>query len=162
MEEVIAQQAEIIGKLLPQESDEEDDLPVTRKELNQLLNQQKEDSTRYETDFKNTFHKLCEANDLTDEDADAIGGILLEKYNTRVVGDGKLDGAMNFEKARADYFAPKKVPLKNGKPPGVITKQKTALKEKKATQLDAVSEKYLAMIRRLDGDDKADRLRANL
>ena len=162
MEDVIAQQAELIGRLMPQEYDEEEDLPVTRKEMNQFLNQQKTEANQYENDFKETFHKMCEANGLSDDDAEAIGGILLEKYNNRVVGDGKLDGAMNFEKARSEYFSPKKTILKNGKAPGVITKQKSAVKQQKTTKLDAVSEKYLSMITRLDGAEKADRLRKSL
>jgi len=162
MEEVIAQQADLIGRLIPKEYDEEEDLPVTRKEINQLLSQQKTEANQYEVDFKETFHKMCEANGLSDDEAEAVGGILLEKYNDRVVGDGKLDGAMNFEKARSEYFKPKKAPLKKGKAPGVITKQKSEIKNTKTTKLDAVSEKYLAMIERLDGSEKAERLRKSI
>lgn len=161
-DEILLRQSEILERLLPQEYDEEEDLPVTRKELNQMMNQQKVESTQYEKDFKETFHQLCEVNNLTEEESEGVGAILLEKYNTRVAGDGKLDGAMNFEKARAEFFKPKKLPLKKRKAPGVITKQKSAVKQKKSNKLDAVSEKYLAMIERLDGAERAERLRKTL
>lgn len=159
MEAVIAQQAELLERLIPKEEEDDFDEPVTRKELAALMNQKQEESTQYETDFKTTFHKLCDANDLTEDEEESIGQILLEKYNTKVVGDGKLDGAMNFEKARAEYFGAKKSPLKKGKAPGVIKKQVTKPKITQFKKLDAVSESYLKMIERLDGKEKADRLR---
>ncbi len=161
-DELLVQQSKILERLMPQEYDEEEDLPVTRKELNQMMNQQKVESTQYETDFKDTFHQLCEVNNFSDDEAEGVGALLLDKYNNRVVGDGKLDGATNFEKARAEFFKPKKIPLKQKKAPGVITKQKSAVKQKKTTKLDAVSEKYLSMIERLDGADKAERLRKSI
>ncbi len=161
LEEVVLQQAEVLQRLLPQEDNEEEDLPVTRKELNQMMNQQQQASTQYEDEFKSTFHQMCEANDLSAEEAEGVGELLLTKFNNRVVGDGKLDGAMNFEKARSAYFQ-KTVPLKKSKAPGVIKKQVSTPKESKLTKLDEVSQSYYNFVKRTDGEEAAMKLHKSL
>lgn len=161
MEKVIAQQAHIIERLMPEEEDDSDEL-VTRGELKKIVSQPQKAASQYEGDFIDTFNDLCEINGLSDEEREGVTNVLFEKYNKQIKGDGKIDGALNFEKAKADYFSGKKVPLKGKKASGVVTKQKTKPKGKAPAKLDEVSEKYLAMIERLDGPEKAERLRKSL
>lgn len=157
-DEVLLQLSKVIERLAPKkEYDEEDDLPVTRKELKAMTEQPKIEASQYENDFKSTFWKMTEVDGLSEEDAEAIAKITIEKYNIPFTNDPKIDGAMNYAKAKADYFAVpvKKLPLKQGKAPGVVNKQATDTRATAKPKLDQAAESFYNFIARTDGEEEA-------
>lgn len=162
LEETLAAQAEITSRLVkylaPEE--EEEDTFVTKKELEKTLSAPQEQQAKYEQEFKQTFTELCD--ELSEEDVEGVTEVFFEKYNTQVKGDGKIDAAIAFERAKADYMAPRKMPFKQGKASGVVTKQSTKKTVQKPAKLDAACESLLASIERMDGIERANKLRKKI
>ena len=140
-----------------EEYNEEDDLPVTRKELKTIVEQPKIEAVQYENEFKAAFWKLSEVDKLTDDEMEQIAQITMEKYNIPFTSDPRIDGAMNYAKAKEDYFRSKekKIPVKSGKAPGVISKQASDKKEPRVTKLDAASQSFYNFIAGTDGEEAA-------
>ena len=161
-DEVLMQLAQVIERLAPkEEEDPEDDVYVTKRELKEIAAQPEREATQYQNDFVSTFQALCEKNGFDEDESIEIQEILLTNHNERVMGDGKLDGAINFERAKLDYLNPKKkiVPGKQGRAPGVINKQPTQTRTNTQKPLDKASESFLDFIRRTDGEDAAKKIR---
>ena len=157
-DDVLLQLSKVIERLAPrQEYNEEDDLPVTRKELRSMVEQPGIEAGQYETDFKSTFWKLTEIDGLSEEEAEAIAQITIEKYNIPFTKDPKIDGAMNYSRAKEDYFVAlkKKLPLKGGKAPGVVSKQASDTRAIAKPKLDQAAESFYNFIARTDGEDAA-------
>jgi len=64
---------------------------------------------------------------------------------------------MNYAKAKADYFAVpvKKLPLKQGKSTGVISKQTSESRATSKPKLDRAAESFYNFIARTDGEEEA-------
>ena len=156
-DEVLLQLASVIERIAPKEEDPEDDTYVTKRELKEVIERPTVEASRYEEDFKKTFWKLSEVDELSEEEAEAVAKITIEKYNVPFTNDPKIDGAMNYAKAKADYFKSKekKLPIKKCKAPGVISKQVSEKKVALKPKLDQAAESFYNFIARTDGQDEA-------
>lgn len=159
-DEVLLQLSSVIERLVPKEEDPEDDTYVTKRELKEVIEKPTAEANQYEDDFKKTFWKLSEIDELSEEEAEAVAKITIEKYNVPFTNDPKIDGAMNYAKAKADYFATKakKVPVLGKKAPGVLTSQTSSKKTPQRSKLDRASESLLSFIARTDGEEAAEKL----
>lgn len=144
------------------EQDTGDNDYLTKGEFKKMVTKNNESKNKYHNDFVGAFHKLSKGMD--DEEVEAIGNILLEKYNDPETGDGKLDGASSFQKARSHYrrINKKKIPLQGKTAGGVATKQKAEPTKNRLEKLDKDSEKYLQYVTNTRGADAAEKLRKNL
>jgi hypothetical protein len=142
------------------------DEPITRKEMESILAAREE---RRETQMKNYNDNYMQAiagmgADLDQTEYDAV---LAEMQNITYdpSHDASLDAERNFYKAERIYLRKKaaqtiekKVPLKGDKPTGVVSSQKSVVKETVAPKLDAAGQSYVDFVRRRDGDEKANAL----
>lgn len=138
---------------------EDDNEYITRADLE---NYQKADSKvdkKYEEDFKESFHTLSEGMD--EKEKQALGILLLDKYAIKRTKNGILDGAKAFKLASDEYYK-RKTPLLNKKAPGVVTAQKSKKAEKPLTKLSASAEQLFNYIKRVDGEEVANRNRKSM
>jgi len=147
------------------------DEPLTRRDLE---NWQKEQETakqkqekKYNDSYNNTMLKL--GAEMTDDDWNGLVAELKNMPPART-NNPSHDAELNFFKAQASMLkkavvkpAERKNPLKGEtpkNPTGVITNQKTVVKDSPMPKLDGAARSYLDFIAREDGDETAKK-RAN-
>ena len=150
------------------------DEPLTRSELERLLEQR--DSQKMEADQKLTkkYHNEYAttwagmAKDLSDEDYNAI---IVEAENMKYdpTENGAVDATVNFKECQVRYFKKqlktRKNPLEDNKPTngtGTITTQKVPDRETVLPKLDAPAQSYLNYVSREDGAERATNLHKSM
>lgn len=163
MEEIMVRQQETIellgNKIAPPAHNYEDDEPMTKGEFKQMEAQKGQRSKKYTKDFQSAFHTLSE--NMSEDDKENIGEILLNNYNVKSSENGTLDGAKAFQNASLEYYG-KKTPLQGKKTSGVITKQTVKHRGKSLEKLDSATQSYYNSIVRDRGKETADRLHKEL
>jgi len=132
---------------------------MTRGEFLQQKENEGKAAKKYEHDFVSSVSVL--GKDLAKEDREKVHDIIMEKYNYQSSVNGAIDGTKAFDSAYKDFVA-KKIPLRQGKAPGVIKNQKTQKREKPLAKLKGASASYLEYVKRVDGADKALKLHKSL
>jgi len=155
-------------------SDEDDDMPLTRKEIREMMRREREQETKsaqetqekYKEGYVGTLARLARDVD------EAEYGLILEEMKTMTydpTNDPEKDAALNFYKAQVaaakKSVSKRENPIK-GKAPkselGTVINQKTVDKESALPKLDPAAQSYLSFVTREDGEDKAVALRKSM
>ena len=139
--------------------DDNEMLPETMGELNRWYEnrvqhdrqQQTEDTTRYESGYRDTFSELSRGLEPTE--AKKIEDEMLANYNVRHSNDPQLDAERNFlraENALLKNRPPEKpqTNLRQGKPTGGASGTTTAQRKASAVKLDPVAAEFVAELKK--------------
>jgi hypothetical protein len=151
--------------------------PMTAGELREILNKreavfeskrvadneiQQRANNAYDQSYLKSFETLS-----TGMGDDELSGIVeeLKSFKYTPTTNPEADAKMNFLQAERAYLRKrlakpvgKKIPLKEGDVPGVVTNQVVRDKKDSLPKLDAAGESYLNFVRAEDGAEKADSL----
>lgn len=161
LEEILGRTWDVIERIAPQKEVIPDytlDEPVTKRELIEEEQKKEQKKALYQNDFRKSFHELSKEADLSTEEKEDVGVILLKDYSIIESENGTLDGARAFQRALKDYTS-KKTPLQHNTVGKVITKQKPTQKQKPLEKLDAQSQSYYNFMVRTRGPEAADKVR---
>ena len=156
-----------------QQPDEEEldyDAPLTRKEALDLIQQQKEQEAKTETQYQETY--VSSFAKLTRDLPENEYGLILDELKKMTydrTNNPARDAEINFLKAKLAVAektdSPRVNPLKGNKPKselGTATNSKNQTKESALPDLDDVAQNYLNFVAREDGQEKASALHKSM
>jgi hypothetical protein len=134
-----------------------------QKEEREMSNKEKQ---QYQNSYDDTLVNL--SSEYSDEEANAIFNEL-QTMRYDPTNNAARDAEVNFLKAERAYLRKKaavprekSVPLKKDPVTGVVTNQKTPLKQEPNVKLSAAGQSYLDFVAKKDGSEKAQSLKKSL